>query len=183
VFSKAYADTVVRARLHQAHFRRETLSAYRRRCCICELDEGVLKGAAHIVPDRLATVNNGRCMCPTHHRAFDTSLLVVKPTYEIAIARERLRQGVATTRPSDGAAAVGVRGPGDWLARGCAAAAGWGAAAAEDGVGGVGSGLGASDRLPSAQTTMTTEHSIDFQRPAQAAGLAAPAVHWLRRPG
>jgi putative restriction endonuclease len=97
-FAKAYAPTIVQARLHQAHFRRETLSAYRRRCCICDLDEGALLDAAHIVPDRLPegmpTVNNGLCMCPTHHRAFDTSLLVVKPTYEIAIARERLQQAV-----------------------------------------------------------------------------------------
>lgn len=41
-------------------------------------------------------MNNGLCMCPTHHRAFDTSLLIVKPTYEIAIARERLSQQVAS---------------------------------------------------------------------------------------
>jgi putative restriction endonuclease len=52
-FAKAYAETVAMARLHQAYFRRETLDAYRNRCCICELQERPLLDAAHILADRL----------------------------------------------------------------------------------------------------------------------------------
>jgi putative restriction endonuclease len=81
VFSKAYAETTAKARLHQAHFRKETLAAYAERCCVCELRERPLLDAAHIVPDRLpegvAWVRNGLAMCPTHHRAYDKNLLLV----------------------------------------------------------------------------------------------------------
>ena len=52
VFSKAYAETVARARLHQAHVTKETLAAYAGRRCVCELRERPLLDAAHIVPDR-----------------------------------------------------------------------------------------------------------------------------------
>ena len=39
VFSKAYAETAAKARLHQAKFRKATLAAYAERCCVCELRE------------------------------------------------------------------------------------------------------------------------------------------------
>ena len=81
VFAKAYSETIAKARLHQAHFRKETLSAYGNRCCVCELRERPLLDAAHIVADRLpegmATVTNGLAMCPTHHRAYDQDVLLV----------------------------------------------------------------------------------------------------------
>jgi putative restriction endonuclease len=99
VFSKAYAETVVKARLHQAHFRRETLRAYGNMCCVCQLAERGLLDAAHIVADRLpeglATVTNGMSMCPTHHRAFDKDLLLVNPEYRVQIARDRLEQAAS----------------------------------------------------------------------------------------
>jgi len=94
VFSKQYAETIAKARLHQAHFRRETLLAYGHRCCICELRERPLLDAAHIVPDRLPegipTVKNGMAMCPSHHRAYDQSILLVGEDYRVKVQRERL---------------------------------------------------------------------------------------------
>lgn len=104
VFSRAYAETIVKARLHQAYFRRDTLQAYGHRCCICELQERPLLDAAHIVPDRLpegvATVTNGLAMCPTHHRAYDQDLLAVAEDYRVQVRRHALDyiESVATMR-------------------------------------------------------------------------------------
>jgi putative restriction endonuclease len=94
VFSKAYAETAAKARLHQAKFRKATLAAYAERCCVCELRERPLLDAAHIVPDRLpdgvAWVRNGLAMCPTHHRAYDQNLLLVTESYRVEIREDRL---------------------------------------------------------------------------------------------
>jgi putative restriction endonuclease len=103
VFSKAYAETTAKARLHQAHFRKETLAAYAERCCVCELRERPLLDAAHIVPDRLpegvAWVRNGLAMCPTHHRAYDKNLLLVTDTYRVEVRDDRLHHvGSEATR-------------------------------------------------------------------------------------
>jgi putative restriction endonuclease len=93
-FSKAYAETLVKARLHQAHFRRRILAAYGERCCICELRERPLLDAAHIVPDRLPEgvpeVRNGLAMCPTHHRAYDQNLVLVTEQYRVEVQHDRL---------------------------------------------------------------------------------------------
>lgn len=94
-FSKAYAETTTKARLHQAHFRRNILGAYSNRCCICELQERPLLDAAHIIPDRLPEgvpeIQNGMAMCPTHHRAFDQNVIVVTEEYRIEVQQARLR--------------------------------------------------------------------------------------------
>ena len=93
-FSRAYAETIVKARLHQAHFRKATLRAYRSRCCVCALNEHKLLDAAHIVDDRLpeglAQVRNGMSMCPTHHRAYDRGVLLVHEDYRTEVRRDRL---------------------------------------------------------------------------------------------
>jgi putative restriction endonuclease len=50
--------------------------------------------AAHIVPDRLpdgvAEVRNGMAMCPTHHRAYDRGVLLVRENYVTDLRRDRL---------------------------------------------------------------------------------------------
>lgn len=93
-FSRAYAETIVLARLHQAHFRRHVLDVYRSRCCVCILRERPLLDAAHIVDDRLpegiATIRNGLAMCPTHHRAYDRGILLVHEDYRTEIRQDRL---------------------------------------------------------------------------------------------
>jgi len=103
-FVKAYAKTMVQARLHQAGFRKATLTAYADQCAICELCERPLLDAAHIVPDRLPEsvpeVRNGLAMCPTHHRAFDQDFLAITEQYRVVVQRERLRHlhSAATAR-------------------------------------------------------------------------------------
>lgn len=103
-FVKAYAKTMVQARLHQAGFRKATLSAYDDQCAICELRERPLLDAAHIVPDRLPDsvpeVRNGLAMCPTHHRAYDQDFLSITEQYRVVVQRERLRHlhSAATAR-------------------------------------------------------------------------------------
>jgi putative restriction endonuclease len=85
----AYRMVELRARLHQAHFRRLVLQAYRHRCSVCELRVRPLLDAAHIVPDREAgdaSVQNGLGLCVLHHRAFDRGLLRVRPDYTVEIA-------------------------------------------------------------------------------------------------
>ena len=103
-FVKAYAKTMVQARLHQAGFRKATLSAYDDQCTICELRERPLLDAAHIVPDRLPDsvpeVRNGLAMCPTHHRAYDQDFLTITEQYRVVVQRDRLRDlhSAATAR-------------------------------------------------------------------------------------
>ncbi len=103
-FVKAYATTMVQARLHQARFRKSTLTAYDDQCAICELRERPLLDAAHIVPDRLPDsvpeVRNGLAMCPTHHRAYDQDFLTITEQYRVSVQRDRLRHlhSAATAR-------------------------------------------------------------------------------------
>lgn len=99
-FSRAYAETIVLARLHQAHFRRHVLDVYRSRCCVCTLGERPLLDAAHVVDDRLpegvAEIRNGLAMCPTHHRAYDRGILLIHEGYRTEIRRDRLIESEAT---------------------------------------------------------------------------------------
>lgn len=94
----AYRMVELRARLHQAHFRRLVLGAYRQRCAVCELRVRPLLDAAHLVPDHAggeASVQNGLGLCVLHHRAFDRGVLRVRPDYTVAIDRHVVRDGDA----------------------------------------------------------------------------------------
>jgi len=94
-FVKAYAKTMVQARLHQAGFRKATLTAYADQCAICELCERPLLDAAHIVPDRLPEsgpeVRNGLAICPRPHRAYGPEFPPITEQYRVVVQRERLR--------------------------------------------------------------------------------------------
>lgn len=85
---RAYRHVELAVRLHQAHFRRAVLAAYRQRCAVCELAIRPLLDAAHILPDAAGgepRVENGLGLCVLHHRAFDRDLLRVTPEYTIRI--------------------------------------------------------------------------------------------------
>lgn len=85
---RAYRHAELAVRLHQAHFRRAVLAAYRQRCAVCELAIRPLLDAAHILPDAAGgepRVENGLGLCVLHHRAFDRDLLRVTPEYTIRI--------------------------------------------------------------------------------------------------
>lgn len=94
VFERRYGVSEVRTRLFQAHFRREVLGAYDRRCSVCALKESPLLDGAHLVPDReelgAPRVRNGLSLCALHHRAFDRDLLGITPDLTVHVFRERL---------------------------------------------------------------------------------------------
>jgi putative restriction endonuclease len=89
---RAYGETTVRTRLHQAYFRRDVLTVYKNRCCVCELRVRPLLQGAHIVPDSaaegIASVKNGLSLCSLHHAAYDRNILRIRPDYVIKVEKE-----------------------------------------------------------------------------------------------
>lgn len=84
-------ETVVKARVNDAFFRRAVLSAYHGRCCVTGLDIPGLLNASHIVPwsrnvrHRL-NPHNGLCLNVLHHKAFDLGLMTVTPAGVVKVA-------------------------------------------------------------------------------------------------
>lgn len=90
---RAYAERIVRDRLHQPLFRARVLAAYGNRCSLCRLGHNELLDAAHIKTDAEGgepVVTNGIAMCNIHHAAFDGLLLGVRPDYRIEVRRDVL---------------------------------------------------------------------------------------------
>jgi putative restriction endonuclease len=94
---RAYGETTVRTRLHQAYFRRDVLAVYRSRCSVCELQTRPLLQGAHIIPDAaaegVAAVRNGLALCSLHHAAYDRDILRISPDYEIHVEQEWITPG------------------------------------------------------------------------------------------
>lgn len=94
---RAYGETTVQTRLHQAYFRRDVLSVYRNRCCVCELRVRPLLQGAHIVPDSHAAgvpvVQNGLSLCSIHHAAYDRSIIRITPDYTVAVENDWIESG------------------------------------------------------------------------------------------
>jgi putative restriction endonuclease len=85
---REYAVAEVKRRLHQPRFRHRVLTAYSQQCALCRLRHPPLLDAAHIKEDRDGgepIVPNGVAMCAIHHRAFDNSVLGIRPDYIIEI--------------------------------------------------------------------------------------------------
>ena len=86
---KRYGLQMLKSRLHQAHFRKMVLSAYRNRCAVCELRVRPMLDGAHIIPDSDpegdAIVQNGLSLCANHHRAYDRKILLVRGDYTIEV--------------------------------------------------------------------------------------------------
>jgi putative restriction endonuclease len=92
---RAYAERIVRDRLHQPLFRARVLSAYGNRCSLCHLGHNELLDAAHIKTDAEGgepVVTNGIAMCKIHHAAFDGLLLGVRPDYRIEVRQDLLSE-------------------------------------------------------------------------------------------
>lgn len=92
---RAYADRIVRERLHQPVFREQVLLAYERRCALCRLGHRELLDAAHIRDDAAGgepVVTNGIAMCKIHHAAFDSLIMGVRPDYAIEVRRDVLAE-------------------------------------------------------------------------------------------
>jgi putative restriction endonuclease len=93
---RAYATRAVMQRLHQQHFRRIVLKAYRNQCSICRLGYLDLLDAAHILEDKHPKgepiVTNGLGMCKIHHSAFDARILGVDPNARVHIRLDVLKK-------------------------------------------------------------------------------------------
>jgi putative restriction endonuclease len=104
---RAYGETTVKTRLHQAHFRRDVLEVHQGRCCVCELRTRPLLQGAHIVPDSVAggvaTVQNGLSLCSLHHAAYDRAILKVDADYIIRVGAGWIAVGDRFAKASLGA--------------------------------------------------------------------------------
>ncbi len=93
---RAYAERIVKQRLHQAEFRGRVLRAYDTQCAVCNLRLGRLLEAAHIVADRDEAgdpvVTNGLSLCKIHHAAYDADLLGISPRYVVEVNHLLLQQ-------------------------------------------------------------------------------------------
>lgn len=81
----------VKQRINQAFFRDVVLSAYGNCCCISRIAMRELVEACHIISwkdDALNRTNpeNGLCMNPLFHKAYDKHLLSISPDYNIVIS-------------------------------------------------------------------------------------------------
>lgn len=86
---KAYAERMVRQRVHQPAFRARVMLAYEGVCCVCDLKHPVLLDAAHIIEDGRPggdpVTANGLSLCKIHHAAYDRRLLGITPAYVVEI--------------------------------------------------------------------------------------------------
>jgi putative restriction endonuclease len=92
---RAYAERVVRTRLHQPLFRQRVLVAYQNQCAICRLRHIRLLDAAHIQGDAdggQPVVTNGIAMCKIHHAAYDVDIFGISPTYRVGVRQDVLRE-------------------------------------------------------------------------------------------
>jgi putative restriction endonuclease len=92
---RQYVDAIVRRRVHQPLFRQRVLVAYSRQCALCSLRHPELLDAAHIREDSEGgepIVPNGVAMCAIHHRAFDNSVLGIRPDFVIEIRQDVLSE-------------------------------------------------------------------------------------------
>jgi putative restriction endonuclease len=90
--NRAYGETTVQTRLHQAYFRRDVLRVYKTKCCVCELRTRPLLQGAHIVPDSaaqgIAAVQNGLSLCSLHHAAYDRDILRINSDYRVSVEQQ-----------------------------------------------------------------------------------------------
>jgi hypothetical protein len=74
----SYGAAIAKVRRHQKRFRELLFEYYDPECAFCGLDNPRVLDAAHLHPDALggeASVENGRLLCPNHHRALDAGLI------------------------------------------------------------------------------------------------------------
>jgi putative restriction endonuclease len=93
---RLYVTRLAMIRLHQARFRREVMSAYRRSCAVCRLRHDALLDAAHILGEKHErgepVVPNGLALCKIHHAAFDMNILGIRPDHVVEIRTDVLEE-------------------------------------------------------------------------------------------
>ncbi|MHA7263461.1 HNH endonuclease [Arthrobacter sp. TMN-37] len=97
---QSYSYGLAKRRNHQRRFRNLLLANYDPVCHVCGFDQVEILEAAHIVPDSMdgpSTVENGRLLCPNHHRAHDARLFHFKD--DRPVWPNRNAEFLAPTRP------------------------------------------------------------------------------------
>lgn len=92
---RRYAEASVKRRMHQPMFRARVLHAYGKQCALCRLKHVELLEAAHIREDSASgepVVTNGISMCVIHHKAFDTTIIGIRPDYVIEVQPKVLEE-------------------------------------------------------------------------------------------
>ena len=91
---RGYLTRAVMQRLHQQHFRRIVLHAYREQCAICRLRHAELLDAAHILEDRdprgEPLITNGLGLCKIHHSAYDANIVGIDPDARVHVREDIL---------------------------------------------------------------------------------------------
>lgn len=84
-----YTHQLAKARVHQAQFRADVLSAYSTQCALSGIARNELIVAAHIIPHADGgepIVQNGLCLSHLHHAAFDAHLIGIDPNYRVHVS-------------------------------------------------------------------------------------------------
>lgn len=93
---RRYVARITYQRVHQPEFRSRVLSAYEKKCAVCDLKKPPLLDAAHITPDTddagLPLVVNGVALCKIHHAAYDENILGISPDYVVHINADVLTE-------------------------------------------------------------------------------------------
>ena len=95
-------DIIIKQRINQSFFRSTVLSAYNFHCCISGVNVTDLLEACHIVDwsqDERNRINpqNGLCMNPFFHKAYDKYLLGITPDMRIVVSEELLSGSIDTS--------------------------------------------------------------------------------------
>lgn len=84
-------NSVMSLRMLENYFKSVILTSYNHTCCVTGLKEPLLVEACHIIKNledknKLVTPQNGLCLNPLFHKAYDTNLMSITPDYEIIIS-------------------------------------------------------------------------------------------------
>lgn len=89
--------SIAKQRISQSFFRSAVLSSYNFRCCISGVCNSELLEACHIIDwseDKTNRSNpeNGLCLNPLFHKAYDKYLIAITPDYNVIISEEMIEK-------------------------------------------------------------------------------------------
>ena len=89
--------TIVKQRVNQSFFRSAVMCSYNSRCCISGIRNPELIEACHIIgwsedETNRSNPENGLCLNPLFHKAYDMNLIAITPDYNVVISEEMIEQ-------------------------------------------------------------------------------------------
>lgn len=97
----SYSYGTMKRRNHQRKFKNLLLQAYEPECAVCGFDQIEILEAAHLKADSKggpSSIQNGRLLCPNHHRAHDANLFHFQDSKPVWHRRES--EFLAPVRPN-----------------------------------------------------------------------------------